>query len=189
MSSNYKDPLWALAWLETALEMEKEKLSKCPVKRDLLPGHEMAQAWGYVVIAYFLVEESFKALLNLRNKCVPHVHSLTILFSKFETEDKETLREFYSDYWGSFEKPGFPFKTLDGFLENLDGDLNRRGNDFIGSFDWRYFPIQNQQSNNMPFVSVEFLHEIAYGCVTMVEYAYMEKPNPLSCKYSRRIRW
>ena len=57
---DFKDPLWITAWLDTALEKEKEKYEKCPVKSDLLPGHEAAQAWGYVVAGYFLVEESFK---------------------------------------------------------------------------------------------------------------------------------
>ena len=75
---DFKDALWITAWLDTALEKEKEKYEKCPVKSDLLPGHEAAQAWGYVVAGYFLVEESFKVLLYLRGKKVPPKHSLTI---------------------------------------------------------------------------------------------------------------
>ena len=96
---DFKDPLWITAWLDTALEKEQEKYKKCPVMRDIVPGHEMAQAWGYVVAGYFLVEESFKALLYIRNKRVPTKHSLTQLFDLFEADDKETLREFYTD-WG-----------------------------------------------------------------------------------------
>ena len=35
----------------------------------------------------------------------------------------------------------FPFATLDEFLTNLDGDPNPKGDDYLGSFDWRYlFP-------------------------------------------------
>ena len=93
---DFKDALWITAWLDTALE--KEKYEKCPVKSDLLPGHEAAQAWGYVVAGYFLVEESFKVLLYLRGKKVPPKHSLTMLFNLFEPGDKKILREYYSDY-------------------------------------------------------------------------------------------
>ena len=46
---NFKDPLRMIAWLDTALKKEKEKYKKCPVIPDLVPGHEVAQAWGYVV--------------------------------------------------------------------------------------------------------------------------------------------
>ena len=56
------------AWLDMALDMEKDKLESCPVKRDLMPGAEVAQGWGFVVAGYFLVEQSFKALLHVREK-------------------------------------------------------------------------------------------------------------------------
>ena len=62
----FKDPLWITVWLHTALKKEQEKYKQCPVMPDFAPGHEVAQAWGYVVAGYFLVEESFKALLYLR---------------------------------------------------------------------------------------------------------------------------
>ena len=41
---------------------------------------------------------------------------------------------------------------------NLAGDPNKKG-DYIGSFDWRYFLIEEKRSAKMPTVSVEFLHE------------------------------
>ena len=76
----YKDPLWIMAWLDTALKKEREKYRKCPVTPDLAPGHETAQGWGYVVTGYFLVEQSFKALLHIcGEKDVPKTHSLSIL--------------------------------------------------------------------------------------------------------------
>ena len=188
---DFKDPLWITAWLDTALKKEREKYKKCPVTRDLVPGHEMAQAWGYVVAGYFLVEESFKALLYMRNKRVPTRHSLTKLFFLFEAGDKETLREFYTDYRetvGGGVDP-FPFRTLDDFLVNLDGDPNNRGNDHIGSFDWRYFLIEENRSQKMPTVSVEFLHEIAYGCIRMVEHSHNGRFEPSQHTHSWRMRW
>ena len=65
---DFKDPLWIITWLDTALKKEKEKYKKCPVMPDLIPGHVAAQGWGYVVAGYFLVEESFKALLHVGGK-------------------------------------------------------------------------------------------------------------------------
>ena len=143
----YKDPLRILAWLETAFEKEKEKYEKVPVKPDLVPGHEAAQGWGYVVAGYSLVELSFKALLNVRGKTVPKKHSLSPLFILLDDHDKEILREYYADYRATIggNVGAFPFETLDDFLGNLDGGQNNRG-DYIGSFDWRYFPIEEKQS-------------------------------------------
>ena len=56
---NFKDLSWVVTWLDTALKKEKEKYKKCPVMPDLVPDHQVAQGWGYVVAGYFLVEESF----------------------------------------------------------------------------------------------------------------------------------
>ena len=188
---DFKDPLWITAWLDTALEKEKEKYGKCPVKSDRVLGHEVAQAWGYVVAGYFLVEESFKALLYLRGKKVPTKHSLTMLFNLFEPGDKKILREYYSDYRATIGGYGrkFPCGTLDEFLVNLDGDQNKKGDDHIGSFDWRYFLIEEKRSANMPMVSVEFLHEIAYGCTRMVECAHDGNFDPSRYTHSWRMRW
>lgn len=184
---DFKKPLWIIAWLDTALEKEQEKYKKCPVMPDLVPGHQVAQAWGYVVAGYFLVEESFKALLFLRGKQVPKMHSLTKLLCLFEASDKETLREFYTDYRETVRGgvDPFPFRTLDDFLVNLDGDPNNH----MGSFDWRYFLIEEKQSQKMPTVSVEFLHEIAYGCNRMVEHAHTGRAEPSRHTRSWRMRW
>ena len=187
---DFKDPLWITTWLDTALEKEQEKYKKCPVMPDLFPGHEVAQAWGYVVAGYFLLEESFKALLYLRGKQVPPKHSLTRLFDLFEADDKDTLRDFYTDYRETIggRVEAFPFKTLDDFLGNLDGDLNRKG-DSRGSLDWRYFLIAEKSSQKMPTVSVDFLHEIAYGCIRMVEHAHNGRFEPSQHTHSWRMRW
>ena len=118
---NCKDPLWITAWLDTALEKEKEKYTKCPVIPDMVPGHEVAQGWGYVVAGYFLVEESFKALLFVRrNKKVPTKHSLSVLFDMLENTDKVVLREYYVDFRSTMGGTigAFPFQTLDDFLLN-----------------------------------------------------------------------
>ena len=190
-SINFKDPQVMIKWLDTALNMERAKYKSCPWKQDFVPGYEVAQAWGYVVSGYFLVEESFKALLYLHGINVPIKHSLTMLFDLFEPDDKDILREYYSDYRATIggATGKFPFKTLDDFLANLDGDKNKKGDDHIGSFDWRYFLIEEKRSAKMPMASVEFLHEIAFGCTRMVEHAHHKKFDPSRYTHSCRMRW
>ena len=187
---DFKDPLRITAWLDTALKKEKEKYKKCPVMPDMVPGHEAAQGWGYVVAGYFLVEQSFKALIYLRKKKVPQKHSLSTLFNLFDQGDKAILREYYADYRATIggNIGMFPFKSLDDFLLNLDGDKNNRG-DHIGSFDWRYFLIEEKQSKKMPLISVDFLHEIVFGCTRIIEYASNGNFEPSQYTHSRRLRW
>ena len=95
---NFKDPLYMTAWLDGALKKEKEKYEKSPVTPDMVPGYADAQAWGYIVTAYSLAEQSFKALLHLRGEEVQYGHSLSTLFDSFYDNDKEILREYYTDY-------------------------------------------------------------------------------------------
>lgn len=184
------DPLWLVARLDTALKKEKEKYRKCPVTPDLAPGHETAQGWGYVVAGYFLVEQSFKALLHVRGeKDVPKTHSLSILFKKFDESDRKILREYYVDYRTNIggKIGAFPFETLDDFLKNLDGDQNYRGN-YIGSLIWRYFPIEEKQGQEMPMVSVDYLHEIIFGCIRNIEYVINGRFEPSQYTHSWRMR-
>ena len=159
-------------WLDTALKKEKEKYEKCLVRPDIVRDYVTAQGWGYVVIGYFLVEQAFKALLHIRGKTVPKIHSLSDLFDLIGQEDKEVLRECYIDFKMTIggNTGQFPFKSLDDFLVNLDGDKDDRGN-HIGSFVWRYFLIEENRSQAMPLVSVEYLHEIVFACIQIVRFA------------------
>ena len=186
----FKDSSWILTWLDAALKKEREKYKKCPVQPDMVPGHEAAQGWGYVVVGYFLVEEAFKALLHVRQKGVPKEHALSILFGLLVQEDKLTLREYYSDYRATVEGEfgRIPFVSIEDFLVNLDGDKNKRG-DYIGSFDWRYFLIEEMQSGNMPLVSVDYLHEVTYGLARIVEWVVHERFHPSRYTHSWRLRW
>ena len=187
---NFKDPLWITTWLDTALRKEKEKYEKCPVTSDMYPPTEAAQGWGYVIAGYFLVEEAFKALLYVRGENVPRGHSLSTLFELFDEGDKNVLREYYDDYRATIggNRGVFPFRSLDNFLLNLDGDKNERG-DHIGSFDWRYFLLEEKRSQDMPLVSVDYLHEIVYGCIRVVEYAHHGSHEPLQETHSWRMRF
>ena len=188
-TTDFKDPLRIIMSLNTALKKEKEKYKKCPVMPDLSPDYMVAQAWGYVVASYFLAEESFKALLHVRGKKVPKIHSLSTLFDLFDSDDKTVLRGYYDDYRATIGGyiGTFPFRSLDDFLANLDGDKNKRG-DHVGSFDWRYFLIQEKQSQKMPFVSVEYLHEIVFGCIQIIEYANSGRFEPSQYTHSWRMR-
>lgn len=188
-SIDFKDPLLITAWLDTALKKEKEKYERCPVLPDRAPGHVEAQGWGYVVASYFLVEESFKALLYVHGKEVPKEHSLSTLFDLLGENDKTVLREYYTDYQATIggNTGRFPFKSLDDFLVNLDGDKNERG-DYIGSFDWRYFLIEEKRSQKMPLVSVDYLHEIVFGCIKIIESAENDMFDLFRCTHSWRLQ-
>ena len=187
---DFKDSTSIIAWLDTALKKEKEKYERCPVIPDLVPGHDAAQGWGYVVAGYFLVEESLKALLYVRGKEVPMEHSLSILFNLLDESDSETLREYYADYRGSSvgNIGMFPLSNLDDFLTNLDGGKDNRGK-HIGSFDWRYFLIEQHRSQEMPLVSVDFLHEIAFGCIQVIRHVAYGGTEPAQWTLGWRMYW
>lgn len=166
---DFKDAKDAAVWLETALKMEKAKYAECSVKNDLVPDYIGAQAWGYVVAGYFLLEQSFKLLLHVRAQSPDKTHILSGgLFRKLPEEDKNVLREYYRDYRSAGENmKAFPFSELDDFLSNLDGGTDSKGR-HVGSFDWRYFPIEKARGGTLPTVSIEFLHEIVEATINLI---------------------
>ena len=185
---NFKDPIWIITWLEAALDHEREKYQKVPVQPDTVPEYEMARAWGFVVAGYSLLEQSLKALLYMRRVQVPIKHSLTALFELLGPNDKNQLREHYSDYKETASgMRQFRYASLDDFFKNLDGDPNKQGSDTVGSFDWRYFPIEEARSQTMPTVSIDFLHEITYACIQMVLRIQQGDSNPSSFTNSERM--
>ena len=185
----YKKPQNARNWLEAALKKEWEKYGAIPVNPDLMPGHELAQAWGYVVAGYFLIEQSIKTILNDRNFKPPKTHTLSVLYAELPLHDQEALQAYYDDFRYTF--PGmnsFPFSTLEKFLVNLDGGKNSRGH-FIGSFDWRYFPTQSENGSSMPLVSINAMHEIVYGCLQVARSIERADGKSRNATYSCRLRW
>ena len=187
--STYKKPFFILAWLDTALKKEWQKYSATPVTPDMAPGHEEAQAWGYVIAGYFLIEQGLKAVLHVRGVQPPKTHALSVLFDELPAEDQAVLRAYYDDFRHTF--PGmasFPLRTLDEFLVNLDGSKNSRGQ-YIGSFDWRYFLTEKGSGASMPRVSINVMHEIVYGCVQLVESIYKGNEEAAKATYSWRLRW
>ena len=181
---DFKDPLYMAAWLDGALKKEKEKYEKCPVTPDMVPGYADAQAWGYIVTGYSLAEQSFKALLHLRDKEVQHGHSLSTLFNSFDDNDKEILSEYYIDYRATIggNRGEFRFKSLDDYLVNLDSDTGSNQ----GSLAWRYYLIE--EVPKMPFVSVDYLHEVVFGCIKIVKHAKNGHFEPLQYTHSWRMR-
>ena len=160
----YKEPRDVWLWLDVALKKERQKYAATPVTLDMMPDHEVAQAWGYVVTGYFLIEQGLKAVLYVRGSNPPKTHTLSTLFGKLPAENQDVLRMYYDDFLHAF--PGmnsFPFATFDKFLENLDGGQNGRGH-----FDWRYFPTEARGACRLPRVSIDVMHEIVYGCVQLV---------------------
>ncbi len=184
----YKDPLYVLARLDTALKKEWQKYIATPVTSDMAPDHMVAQAWGYVVAGYFLIEQGLKAILYMRGGKPPKTHALSVLFTKLPAEDQNVLRKHYDDFRHAF--PGmssFPLTTLDDFLVNLDGGQNSQGR-YIGSFDWRYFLTESGSGMSMPFVSINVMHEVVYGCVQLVEAIHKGDNEAAGTTYSWRLR-
>lgn len=185
----YKKPQEVLIWLDVALKKEREKYAATPVISDMIPDHDVAQAWGYVVAGYFLIEQGLKAVLFVHGGKPPQIHRLSPLFGQLPAEDQDVLRMYYDDFRQAF--PGmnlFPLATLDKFLENLDGGQNGRGH-----FDWRYFPTEASGGMSMPLVSIDVMHETVRGCVQLVRSIIVGPNNRSDDKvdrytYSWRLR-
>ena len=164
----YKDPLYVGVWLKTALDKEWQKYDAVPVVPDYAPGHDLAQAWGFVVAGYFLIEQGLKAILFVSGGKPTKTHGLAGLFDKLRKSNQDTLSRCYEDFRHVF--PGmlqFPPRTLRDFLVNLDGAPD--GGNHIGSLDWRYFLTEERRGESMPLVSIDAMHEVALACVHLVQ--------------------
>ena len=182
----YKDPKEASIWLDAALEKERHKYAKAPVNhQELVGGYIAADAWGFVAVGYFLLEMSFKLQLHMLQKQIPKTHSLSKLFQELPQHHQDTLSEYYDDFRANSggNSASFPFVTLEKYLENLDGSSD------LGFSDWRYYPIKEKRSSQMPLVSMEFLHEIIHGSNRLVgqlcnprwdarDYTFSKGPRP-----------
>ena len=175
--------------LETALEQERKKYITHPVLPDLAPNHVNAQGWCYVVAGYFLVEMGFKALLQARGSRPQSTHSLCKLFQRLDDHDQAVLGEYYEDYQATIggHVGRFPIRNLMDFLVNLDGSRNERDR-YTGSFEWRYCLIEKERGEQMPFVCVEYLHELTYGCIRTIVYADNGRFHPSRSTHSYRLR-
>ena len=185
----YKDADRIITWMDAALEMEWQKFEVTPVKPDMLPGFELAAGWGYVVAGYFLMEQGLKAVLNFRDIDPPKTHVLSCLFNKLHVRDRKVLKAYYDDFYHTFTgMSSYPFATLEGFLENLDGGRNNFGR-LTGSFDWRYFLTEVGSGTSMPIVSINVMHEFVYGCVRLVESIWKNDAEADRATYSWRLQW
>ncbi len=189
----HKDRPWALVGLEVALEMEWQKFSVSPIRPDLVPEYTHAQAWGYVVAAYSLLEQGFKEILHSRERTFRKTHELTNLFDGLPANDQDVLRAHHCDFWHAF--PGLrwfrPPPPLDDFLENLDGRGVGRGK-CLGSVDWRYALTQEAAGASLPSVSINAMHEIMYGCVELLRSIQEGTGKASRADYSWRLheyRW
>ena len=139
------------------------KYASNPIQYDI-EEYNCAQAWGSIVAGYFLLEQSLKALLHLCNCQIGRTHVLYSLFELLPDKQKNILRFHYSDFVKAF--PGLGRNTLDeidGFFQNLDGDQSK------GSFDWRYFLIEEQSSSKLPFIEMGLIYENVYSICRALE--------------------
>ena len=179
----YKGHTLALASLDRALEHEKKKNNQCPVLPDMAADHVNAGGWGYVVAGYSLLEQALKYLLHIRGKSPRRGHALLPLFRRLPPNDQIVLSEYYEDL--RINRPDlrtYPLKDVKGFLKELDG---KEGS---ASFDWRYFLIERNENGVLPYLSIDFLHEVGYGAIRLIEEAKY-KHRALQHTYSFRCFW
>ena len=175
--------------LNVALDVEREKYARVPIKRDLVPDYEVYQAWAYVVAGYFLLEESLKLLAHLRGANPGRTHTLFELYRLLSSHDRDLLREYYRDYRNEAaieHAPRYRISMLGDFLMELDG-VKHRGK-HVGSFDWRYYFIEHPRGGILPYVSIEFMHEVVFGVLCIAEYAAEGRHEPSRDTYSWRKR-
>lgn len=155
---DYKNSSKISAWLNTALVSECQKYKSNPIYSDIVVEFNYAQAWGFIVAGYFLLEQGLKALLH-KYKCeIERTHELYKLFERLPDEQKNNLRRHYSDFVRVVPelKQNAP-NEIDIFLMNLDGDQSK------GSLDWRYYLIEERRDSKLPFVNINLIHEIVYS--------------------------
>lgn len=195
-----KNTIFSWLWLQGALEMEREKYRKCPVKPDIAPAYVHSRMWGYAVPAHLLLEQSLKEIMYARNNRPHQTHSLFSLFRDLENPDKEWLREYYNVFHrsslGTWSRRKAPHDSLDAFLETLDGP------DGKGIMDLRYFLIEESSNEELPHTTwhahtpwagmehlMEYVYEITEGCIEIIQYIVNDRDanyNPSDCTYDRR---
>lgn len=120
-----------------------------------------AQSWGYIFTGYRLLECALKFLILVRKENAnPHGHLLKNLYGNdaINGEDRDVLESYYVDYCRG-KIGGFPFGffSLEDFLDNLDK----------GYSDWAYFLIENSKEGVSPRLSIDVLHEVIRGCLSL----------------------
>ena len=193
------DPDTALHRLKAAFKKEEEKYET--INKDRMPDYDqdthLANYWGFVITAYFLLEQSMKILSkNLdpdQYENVKGSHKLSKLVSAF---DSSNLEDFYQDIVQTEKFKNFPVTYME-FFEELDSDeAGKVGN------AWRYFPIETDVKE-LPFTTeeqadkiyvdhyVRILHELIQGCLYEIQTKITErqKEDSLYMTYSYRQFW
>ncbi len=164
----YVEPRYTLMRMEAALKAEKQKYKATPITLERRSITQMAAASGYVVMGYSLIEQGLNGVLILRDRKPEKTHSLSDIFAHWDPEDRDFLRTYYEDFRICFPTVReFPLKTLDEFLKYLDGPKSNQGQN-VGSLAWRYYPTEKVCSKSMSLANIDFLHEVADGCVQLL---------------------
>ena len=163
-----RKPFQLSTCLNTALQKEWRKHTATPVAVDLVPGHDLAQACGYVVAGRLLTKQGLNAVLLVRDVEPPRIYALSVLFEAMPWEDRVMLRAYCDGLRHALPStPSFSLATLHEFLVNPDEGRDSRGL-CIGSFDWRCLPAEEEGGASMPLVSINVMHETVCGCVQLV---------------------
>lgn len=177
-----KDSSKTSKWLDAALEFERKKYASNPIQRDIVVEFNYAQAWGFIVAGYFLLELSLKALSHRCNCEIKRNHALYKLFKRLPDEQKSILRLHYTDFVNTFPKLAQETPNeIDQFFKSLDGDHSR------GSFDWRYYLIEEPSEDQLPFVDINLIHEVVYSIYLVHRAIGNKSDKPEKRTYSFRL--
>ena len=121
-----------------AVSFQRKQLNEHPVRRDVFADSEAVAGWPFVIVAYQLIEQAFKCLLDLRQ--IEHPRRgfkghwiYDELFERFNDRDKSAIRRSYKAYRSLHDY--IPLLTADDFLRNIGRSYN----------NWRYFLLDGRQ--------------------------------------------
>ena len=130
--SNSQSKAQAVDRLTEAVSFQRKQLNEHPIRRDVFADAEAVASWPFVIVAYQLIEQAFKCLLDLRQ--IEHPRGgfkghwiYDELYEKLNDSDKSAIRRSYNAYRSLHDY--IPLRTADEFLKNIGRSYS----------DWRYF--------------------------------------------------
>lgn len=127
------------------------------IQPDLDREYEGIQAWLWVPNLYQLIEQSFKLLLQHRNRGPNRKHRLSDLYRRLDCDYRTMLSNAYDGYRELYRY--LPDGDLELFLERADRGKRREA----GYTTWRYMLLEGfpSQENETPTVHIGAMLEIS----------------------------
>ena len=130
--------------MQTACERTRKIAAENPVRPDLVPDHEAAEAWPLITAAYNGIEQALKMLLlvpqntaftmeQLKKK--PFGHDLEALYGALEPADRDYIEQHFGEHWSvnEYRDLKLGFNTAQEFIAHINKSQPQEG-----SLAWRY---------------------------------------------------